>query len=102
MSDYDNFEDRLRAIAEEISRSMQRMSEVDLEDLAERYGFDVDRARTFADTAGRWLNDLLSTGDPFFSQGQSGARGSTPGRPADADDPAPHPGLDQPTPGSGP
>jgi hypothetical protein len=68
MSDHDSFEDRLRAIADEISRSMQRISEVDMDELSQRYGVDADRARAFADAAGQWLNDRLSTGDPLFGQ----------------------------------
>ena len=70
MSDHDNFEARLRAIAEEISRSAQRFSEVDMEELSQRYGVDAERARAFADAAGRWLNDHLSTGDPLFGDVQ--------------------------------
>jgi hypothetical protein len=66
MSDHDNFEDRLRAIADEISRSVERFSELDMEELSQRYGVDADRARAFADAAGRWLNDRFSTGDPLF------------------------------------
>src|ERR1700749_4835205 len=70
MSDHDSFEERLRAIADEISKSMQRISEVDMEDLSQRYGVDAERARAFADAAGRWLNDHLSTGDPLFGDVQ--------------------------------
>ena len=66
MSDYDSFEERLRAIADEISRSVQRISELDLEELSHRYGVDADRARDFADAASQWLNDHLSAGDPLF------------------------------------
>jgi hypothetical protein len=66
MSDYDRFEDWLRAIADEVSRSVQRMSEFDVEDLSQRYGVDADRARAIADAAGRWLNDRFSAGDPLF------------------------------------
>ena len=65
MSDHDSFEDRLRAIADEVSRSVQRISELDIEELSQRYGVDPDRARAFADVAGRWLNERFSTGDPF-------------------------------------
>lgn len=72
MSEHDNFEDRLRAMADQISRSVQRMSELDLEQLAERYGVDADRARTFADAAGQWLSGRLSTGEPLFGQGRQG------------------------------
>jgi hypothetical protein len=71
MSEHDNFEDRLREIADQISRSMQRMADVDLEQLAEAYGVDIDRARNAAGAAGQWLSDRLSGGDPFFGEGQT-------------------------------
>jgi hypothetical protein len=94
MSEHDNFEDRLRAMADEISRSLQRMSEVDLDDLADRYGIDVDRARTFADAAGRWLSDQLSGAEPFFSEGRREQRESAPA-PVKTPSPAktPSPGI---------
>jgi hypothetical protein len=97
--EHDSFEDRLRAMADEISRSLQRMSEVDLEDLADRYGIDADRARTFADAAGRWLNDRLAGGEPFFSEPRPGS-GASPGPAADPDPPSP--GLEKAPPGPGP
>lgn len=84
MSDHESFEDRLRAIADEVSRSMQRMSELDMEQLSQRYGVDADRARAFADAAGRWLNDHFSAGDPLFGHVQHGDEGSTE-RPPGAD-----------------
>jgi hypothetical protein len=111
MSDHDSFEDRLRAIADEISRSVQRMSELDMEELSQRYGVDADRARAFADAAGRWLNDRLSAGDPLFGHVQhrdddSGVRPLNPdldldgpteaGHPQPGSGPGPHP-LDLPT-----
>jgi hypothetical protein len=74
MSDHDSFEDRLRAIAEEINRSVQRISEVDMEELSQRYGVDADRARAFADAAGRWLGDRLSAGEPLFGDVRHGER----------------------------
>lgn len=70
MSDHDSFEDRLRAIGEEITRSLQRISEVDMDELSQRYGVDADRARAAADAAGRWLNDHLSADDPLFGPAQ--------------------------------
>jgi hypothetical protein len=70
MSDHDSFEDRLRAIADEIGRSVQRFSELDMDELSQRYGVDADRARAFADAASRWLNDRFSEGDPLFGQFQ--------------------------------
>lgn len=110
MSDHESFEDRLRAIADEVSRSVQRISEFDMEELSQRYGVDADRARAFADAAGRWLNDRLSTGDPLFGEVQhrdedsavrplkadldlEGPREAGPSQPGSA---GPHP-LDVPT-----
>jgi hypothetical protein len=72
MSEHESFEDRLRAMADEISRSVQRISEVDLEDVAARYGVDADRARTFVDAAGQWLSQHLSGTEPFFGSGRHG------------------------------
>jgi len=72
MSEYDSFEDRLRAMADEINRSVQRMSEVDLEEFVGRYGIDADRARNLADIASQWLSGRLSTGAPFFGDDPDG------------------------------
>src|ERR1700758_4687236 len=95
MDEHENFEDRLRAMADEISRSLQRMSEVDLDDLAERYGLDVDRARTFADAAGKWLSDRLAGGGPFLRGGRPRRSRRPRGRKAR------RPGRDRATPGAG-
>ncbi len=74
MSEHDDsFEARVRAIADQISRSMQRIGDVDLEQVAESYGLDVDRARTVASAANQWLNDRLSNDDPLFGEGQAQA-----------------------------
>jgi hypothetical protein len=75
MSEHDSFEDRLRAMAD---RSASRYSgcEVDLEEFADRYGIDAERARAYADAAGQRLNDRLSTGEPFFDQNRHGDRDS--------------------------
>lgn len=72
MSEHDSFEDRLRAVADQISQSARRMSEVDLEEAAERYGIDAERARAFADAAGQWLSDRVSGGDPLFGRSRHG------------------------------
>ena len=60
----DNFEDRLKALAEQISRSL---SDVDVDDVADRLGIDPERARGFAGAAERWLSDHATGGDPLFS-----------------------------------
>jgi hypothetical protein len=111
MSDHDSFEDRLRAIAADITRSVQRITEHDMEELSERYGVDADRARAFADAAGQWLNDRFSGGDPLFGHvprpddasatgplsADPGVEGrSEPGEKLPHPGPGPHP-LDLPT-----
>lgn len=68
MSDHDSFEDRLRAIADEISRSVQRISELDMDELSQRYGVDAERARALTDAAGQWLSERLSAGEPLFGR----------------------------------
>jgi hypothetical protein len=83
MSDHDNFEDRLRAMADQINKSVQRFTELDLDELAQRYGVDAEQARTFADTAGQWLNERLAGAEPFF--GQNPSRGDTSDRSMTAD-----------------
>jgi hypothetical protein len=70
MSEHDSFEDRMRALADQISRSMQRIADVDLERLAEDYGVDVDRARNVANAAGQWFSERLSNGEPLFGEAQ--------------------------------
>ena len=76
MSEYDSFEDRLRAIADQISESVRRISEVDFEEFADRYGIDAERARAFADAAGQWLCDRVSSEEPLFGQNRHGDPGS--------------------------
>jgi hypothetical protein len=111
MSEHDSFEDRIRAVAAEISRSVQRMSEVDLDEIAERYGVDADRARTFADAASQWLNERMSSSEPLFGSGRpadhdsavpgtvtdfDAQMASSPGQPPPASAAGPHP-LDLPS-----
>jgi hypothetical protein len=84
MSEYDSFEDRLRAMADQASQAMRRMSEID-SDFAEKYGIDPERVRAFADAAGQWLSDHASSGEPLFGQNR-------PGDQDRAEDAAPGPG----------
>jgi hypothetical protein len=87
MSEPDRFEDRLRAIADQISQSVRRMSDVDIEEFAQRYGIDSERARAFADAAGQWLGDRVSGGEPLSDR--------DPDHAPDSAGPGPHP-LDLP------
>jgi hypothetical protein len=61
-----DFEDRLRAIAKEISRTVER----NIDDIAESFGVDATRAREVADAAGQWINDQVeSRGEELFTHG---------------------------------
>ena len=58
MSDEDkpkSFEETLRAIADEVTRGIERVQRGELEDIAREYGVDADRAKRFMDDAGDWL-----------------------------------------------
>jgi hypothetical protein len=99
-----DFEDRLRAIAQEISRSVER----NIDEVAETFGVDADRARHFAQAAGEWINDRVEGGDELFGRSPAesapSAQHGKPGKPARpplvederAARPGPHP-LDLPT-----
>jgi hypothetical protein len=70
MSDEDkpkSFEETLRALADEVTRGIQRVQQGDLEDIARTYGVDADRAKAFVDNAGDWLRAQADnfTAPPF-------------------------------------
>ena len=96
MSADDSFEDRVRAIAEQIAKSLTS----DIDEVAHRLGVDPDRAREVAGTVERWLSDRLSAQDP--SVGDQPVAPATPPRnaPGTAFSAGPHP-LDLPTPEQG-
>jgi hypothetical protein len=56
------FEDRLREIAKEISRTVER----NIDQVADTFGVDANRAREVAEAAGQWLNDHVEGGDELF------------------------------------
>jgi hypothetical protein len=54
---HESFEEKLRAIARELSESVERAAgQIDLDEIAEAIGISAERAREFADFAGRWLS----------------------------------------------
>ena len=94
-ADYESFEERLRSIAREVSRSVERLAQLDMDEIAGAIGVDAGRARRLADSAGRWFNaqaETLGNERVFWGAG--------PGRPVADGDPVrgagPHP-LDLPT-----
>jgi hypothetical protein len=53
---HESFEEQLRAIAQELGRTVERaVSGVDLDEIASSFGIDADRAREWAEEAGSWL-----------------------------------------------
>jgi hypothetical protein len=59
--DYDSFEDKIRAIARDVAQSLERAAEqVDLDEIAERFGVSATSVRQFAEFAGEWLGERLS------------------------------------------
>ena len=89
MSEHDSFEDRLRAIADQISQSLQRISEVDFDEVGERYRIDAERARAFAEAAGQWLSHGMSSGEPLFDQNRRDDRDSAVNARLDVQGPGP-------------
>lgn len=64
----------MRSIARELSRSIERVAHVDLEEIAEAIGVDPARANEFLDTAMGWVrNQTEGFGDdvPAWSSGPS-------------------------------
>ena len=59
----DRFEDRLRALADQLSRSI---SETDLDEVANRLGVDPERVRGAAGAMEGWLTDRSS--EPLFDE----------------------------------
>lgn len=91
----DSFEERIRSIAREVSRSVERMAQFDMDEIAGAIGVDPDRARQLADSAGRWLSahaEGLGDDVPFWGAGARRAADSE-NSPRSA---GPHP-LDLPT-----
>jgi hypothetical protein len=52
---HESFEETVRSLAAEVSRSLGRVAQADLEEVADAIGVDLGRARTLADSAVGWL-----------------------------------------------
>jgi hypothetical protein len=94
-NDFESFEEMVRSIAREVSRSAERISQIDIDEIAESIGVDPLRAREWIDSASTWLRGRAQSVDDdlesWFRQ---------PGPVAEHEDPlrsaAPHP-MDLPT-----
>jgi hypothetical protein len=65
MSDDDanrnSLEDLARALAEEMSRAVERISQIDVDELARTASTDAERARRWIEDTGRWLREQADT-----------------------------------------
>jgi hypothetical protein len=90
----DRCDNRLRQLAQALSRSL---SDVDLDEVADRLGVDPDRVRGAAGVVEGWLSDRAAGESPLFGDEPSPApAGSQPNRPMRAGGLGPHP-LDLPS-----
>jgi hypothetical protein len=96
MSDDDSFEDRLKAFADQIAKSLTS----DIDDVAQRLGVDPDRARDVASTLERWLSDRLSDQEPRIGDQPNVPAPPQRTAPTTTFGAGPHP-LDLPTPEQG-
>ena len=69
MGSDDSFENRLKAIADQLARSL---SDTDVDDVAQRFGVDPERVRGMTGAVERWLNDRGSEGEPLFGDRAAG------------------------------
>jgi hypothetical protein len=104
--DHNTFEDVARVLADEVARAIERLSQIDVDEIARAAGAEAERARRWVDELGRWLReqgDALGS-EPFgaaeaWERGPAAADHASQGRAA-GEDPlrhaGPHP-LDLPT-----
>jgi hypothetical protein len=92
----ESFEEKVRSIAREVSRSIERVAQVDLEEIADAIGVDPTRATEWVETAMGWLRSQAEGfGDDVtvWGSGPEGAEVPVSDRLRSA---GPHP-LDLPT-----
>ncbi len=93
--DDDSFEKKVRAIASELNRSVERaIKSIDLDEIARQVEIGGERLKELADLTGRWMSDRLS--DPEADQAAQARdlESETPARPLPVA--GPHP-LDVPS-----
>ena len=93
-SDSESFEETVRSIVREVSRSIERVAQADLDEVAAAMGVDLARARDLAESAVGWLRaQAEGLGDDRTS---SSATRNAPVEQDPPSRPGPHP-LDLPT-----
>jgi hypothetical protein len=98
-----NFEEVAKALADEVSRAFERISDLDVDELARTASAEAERARQWIDDIGRWLREQAAgaAGGAFPGAAWDEPPASAPApSAAPADDPLKHAGphpLDLPT-----
>jgi hypothetical protein len=103
-ADRTSFEDVARALADEVTRAVERISRIDVDEIARTAGADAERARQWIDDLGRWVREQADAvgAAPFGASEPWGPRApADPTQsPSAGEDPlreaGPHP-LDLPT-----
>ena len=73
---HESLAETVRSIVREVSRSIERVAQADLDEVAEAIGVDLIRVREFADSAVGWLGahaDGLGEDGTFWGSGPRGA-----------------------------
>ena len=102
--DRNSFEDIARMLSEEVSRAVERLSQIDVDELSRTANAEAERARRWVDDLGRWLREQSdAVGSAAFGAAEawdSTAPADRPARSRPGEDPlhnaGPHP-LDLPT-----
>jgi hypothetical protein len=76
----ESFEETLRSIVRDVSQSLGRVAQADLEEVAEAIGVDLVRARALADSAAVWLRALAGGLGEDRAFGGGGPRGTAVNR----------------------
>ena len=103
--DRNSFEDVARAVADEVSRMVERLQEIDVDEIARTANAEAERAKHWLEELGGWLREQGDTfgGETFrgdTSRGDTSPGDTTRGARVPADDPLQHAGphpLDVPT-----
>ena len=79
-ANHESFEETVRSIVREVTRSIERVAHADFDEVAEAVGVDLDRVREFAESAVEWLRahaEGLGEDGAFWGgapRGRSGGR----------------------------
>jgi hypothetical protein len=96
--DRSNFEEVAKALAEEVTRAFERISDIDVDEIARTASAEAERARVWIDELGRWLREQAGAAGVA---GFSGAAWNDDPPPS-AGAPAPAPPADDPLTHAGP